>query len=133
VPTPLVQNLHWRPSCTHAGRMSFNPMYVFCLWIHHWEPQGSLLVDSLRLTMEILLPSEPTILPLVLPEESSSSIHCLAMGVYVWFRLWTKLHRRQQCYNPVCKHNCVSLVRSGIDDSPWDVTQVKLVIGCLFP
>jgi hypothetical protein len=34
---------------------------------------------------------------------------------------------------PVCKHNRISLIVSGIAACPWDGSQVGLVIGCPFP
>jgi hypothetical protein len=46
-------------------------------------PQWSRLVGSVCLSVEFLSPLGPAVLPPFLPEESPSSIHCMAMGVCV--------------------------------------------------
>lgn len=110
-------------------------MYVLWLVVQTLKVVRVGVVNTVGLPVEFLSISGSTILPAVLPEESSSSSHCLAVGIYIYIFVrvscWVESPSRQHVL--VCQNNRVSLIVLEIGACPWDGSLVGLVIGWQFP
>jgi hypothetical protein len=89
--------------------------------------QESKLVDSVSLPVEFLSPSGPSILPPTLPLSLCASSSVWLWPVYLFKSGVGWSLSKESCQTPVCKHNRVSLIMSGIGACLWNGSQVEQV------
>jgi hypothetical protein len=81
---------------------------------------------------EVAIPSGPSILPLIHKSPQPQSSVWLRISASAPVSCWIEPLRRQSCWAPVCKHNRVFFIVSGICACLWDGFQVGPVIGWPF-
>jgi hypothetical protein len=73
--------MKWHICYLCAEKPRSTPSMLLGWWLGLGDLQELRLVDHIGFPVEILTPFGHVVLPSILPQESPSSIHCLAVGV----------------------------------------------------
>ena len=114
-------------SATYVPGDSDQPMYALCVSVSGTF-QGSRLVDTVGLPVGLPSPSAPSLLALILPYGSLTSVPFFVVGICICFsQLLGRAYQRTGVLGSCCKQNIASIIVSGIGAHPWNGSQVGTV------